>query len=103
VAQLKPGDPAPRGTRYVISFYPKEDTPGCTTEACQFNENFGTFDRTKVPVIRVSRNDAGSHQDFRTGYGLRFPLVSDPDQRPMTPTTTPTTPGVTAPAGGWES
>lgn len=96
--QLGAGDPAPpftleddqggtvsseslRGQRYVLYFYPKDDTPGCTTEACQFNENLSTFELAKVPVIGVSRDDAGSHQAFRTKYGLRFPLVSDPDQR----------------------
>ena len=95
--QLGPGDPAPpfslqdddgktvssesmRGKRYIVYFYPKDDTPGCTTEACQFNENLGGFERAKVPVIGVSRDDAGSHQAFRTKYGLRFPLVSDPDR-----------------------
>jgi peroxiredoxin Q/BCP len=98
MAKLEPGDPAPafsladdagqtvsteslHGKRYVLYFYPKDDTPGCTTEACQFNENLSTFDRAKVPVIGVSRDDAASHQAFRTKYGLRFPLVSDPDQK----------------------
>ncbi|HEX4744009.1 MAG TPA: peroxiredoxin [Candidatus Limnocylindria bacterium] len=97
MGQLERGDAAPaftltaddgttvstesmRGKRYVLYFYPKDDTPGCTTEASQFNENLSTFDRANVPVIGVSRDDAASHQTFRTKYGLRFPLVSDPDQ-----------------------
>ena len=69
------------GKRYVLNFYPKDDTPGCTTEACQFNEYLSTFERANVPVIGFSRDDAGSHRAFRTKYGLRFPLVSGPDQR----------------------
>ncbi len=96
MAQLQPGDPAPpfaltddsgksvsseslRGKRYVLYFYPRDDTPGCTAEACQFNDNLEAFQQASVPVIGVSRDDAGSHQAFRTKYGLRFPLVSDPD------------------------
>ncbi len=95
--ELGPGDPAPpfaladdtggtissetlRGSRYVLYFYPKDDTPGCTAEACGFNENLSAFERANVPVIGVSRDDAGSHQTFRTKYGLRFPLASDPDR-----------------------
>ena len=95
--QLSPGDPAPPfslpddaggtvssesllGQRYILYFYPRDDTPGCTTEACQFNENLEAFRQASVPVIGVSRDDAGSHQAFRTKYGLRFPLVSDPDR-----------------------
>ncbi len=98
MVELRPGDPAPsfsltndsgepvsseslRGKRFVLYFYPKDDTPGCTTEACQFNESLTTFEAANVPVIGVSRDDAGSHQDFRTKYGLRFPLVSDPDRQ----------------------
>jgi len=97
MGQLRPGDDAPPfsltddsgqsvsseslgGTRYVLYFYPRDDTPGCTTEACQFNENLAAFQQASVPVIGVSRDDAGSHQAFRTKYGLRFPLVSDPDR-----------------------
>ena len=69
-----------RGRPYVLYFYPKDDTPGCTKEACQFNDDLGEFERAGVPVIGVSRDDAASHQRFRKKYGLRFVLASDPDR-----------------------
>ncbi len=96
MATLAAGDPAPRftltddsgnvvdsesmrGRRYVLYFYPADDTTGCTKEACQFNDDLGEFDRAEVPVIGVSRDDARSHQAFRAKYGLRFPLTTDAD------------------------
>jgi len=68
------------GSRYVVYFYPKDDTPGCTTEACQFTENFPQFETLGVPVLGISRGDAKSHQAFRKKYGLRLRLLSDPDR-----------------------
>src|SRR5919204_3794708 len=53
------------GTRYVVYFYPKDDTPGCTTEACQFTDNFHQFQLLGVPVFGISRDGAASHQKFR--------------------------------------
>ena len=96
--ELKPGDPAPafslvdedgklvsnkdlKGSRYVVYFYPKDDTPGCTTEACQFTDNFPQFEMLGVPVLGVSRDDATAHQAFRKKYGLRVRLLSDPDRK----------------------
>ncbi len=95
---LQPGDAAPafalpddegravssdslRGKRYVLYFYPRDDTPGCTTEACAFNENLTTFQRLGVPVVGVSADDAASHRAFKTKYGLRFPLLTDADRK----------------------
>jgi peroxiredoxin Q/BCP len=95
---LEPGDEAPafalqdengntvsseslRGTTYLLYFYPKDDTPGCTTEACQLNDNLTQFRALGVPVIGVSRDDAASHQAFQSKYGLRFSLLSDPDRK----------------------
>jgi thioredoxin-dependent peroxiredoxin len=66
------------GTRYVVYFYPKDDTPGCTTEACQFTDNFPQFEMLGVPVLGISGDDATSHQAFRKKYGLRVRLLSDP-------------------------
>lgn len=94
---LQPGDPAPpfslsdddgrtvskeglRGRRYVLYFYPKDDTPGCTTEACQFNDNLTAFERIGVPVIGVSADGADSHKAFKEKYGLHFPLLTDADR-----------------------
>ncbi len=69
-----------RGRRYVLYFYPKDDTPGCTTEACQFQENLTTFQSLEVPVLGVSRDDAASHRAFQQKFSLTFPLLSDPDK-----------------------
>ncbi len=70
-----------RGAPYVLYFYPADDTPGCTTEACQFNDNLTAFQEAKVPVVGVSPDDQKSHQRFRSKYGLRFTLLSDPEKR----------------------
>ena len=65
------------GAPVVVYFYPADDTPGCTTEACQFNDNLRAFGRAGVAVVGVSPDDAASHRAFRTRYRLRFPLLSD--------------------------
>ena len=95
--ELRPGDTAPafalpddegktvrsedlKGKTYFLYFYPKDDTPGCTTEACQLNDNLAQFQTLGVPVIGVSQDDGASHQAFRGKYGLRFTLVSDADR-----------------------
>ncbi len=72
-----------RGSRYVLYFYPADDTPGCTTEACAFNENLAAFEGAKVPVIGVSPDGAESHQRFRSKFGLRFALLSDVEKRTL--------------------
>ena len=74
---------AMRGSKLVLYFYPKDDTPGCTAEACQFNDNLHGFQSTGVPVIGISGDDASSHRRFRDKYGLRFPLLSDVDHQVM--------------------
>ena len=68
-----------KGSRALVYFYPADDTPGCTKEACQFNDNLTAFERANVPVLGISPDDAASHQRFRAKYGLRFNLLSDPD------------------------
>jgi len=68
-----------RGAPVVLYFYPADDTPGCTTEACQFNDNLDQFQAARVPVIGISPDGDASHRRFRTKYGLRFPLLSNPD------------------------
>ena len=72
-----------KGGKVLVYFYPADDTPGCTKEACQFNDNLAGFQAAGVPVIGISPDDAGSHQRFRSKYGLRFPLLTDADHAVM--------------------
>jgi peroxiredoxin Q/BCP len=69
-----------RGESYLIYFYPKNDTPGCTREACAFRDDLGKYDHAKVRVIGVSPDKPESHTRFRTKYGLPFTLLSDVDK-----------------------
>jgi peroxiredoxin Q/BCP len=71
------------GQRVILYFYPADDTPGCTKEACQFNDLLASFKSAKVQVLGVSPDDAASHQAFRKKYQLKFPLLSDPDKKVM--------------------
>lgn len=73
-----------RGQRVVLYFYPADDTPGCTKEACQFNAGLADFADLDARVIGVSPDDEASHRAFRQKYGLRFDLVSDPERIVMT-------------------
>jgi peroxiredoxin Q/BCP len=68
-----------RGKPVVLYFYPKDDTPGCTTEACGFRDAAPEFKKLKAQVIGVSRDSVARHDKFKTKYGLTFPLVSDED------------------------
>jgi peroxiredoxin Q/BCP len=72
------------GERFVIYFYPADDTPGCTKEACQFNDGLAAFRKLGVKVVGVSPDDAEKHVAFRKKYGLTFDLLSDPDRSVMT-------------------
>jgi len=72
-----------QGKPVVLYFYPKDDTPGCTTEACQFNENLSRFQQAKTPVIGISADSAASHAKFRNKYGLQFPLLTDKSREVM--------------------
>jgi peroxiredoxin Q/BCP len=67
------------GKPVVLYFYPKDDTPGCTTEACAFRDSLPDFARVKAAVIGVSRDSVASHDKFKKKYKLPFPLVSDED------------------------
>lgn len=71
------------GQRFVLYFYPADDTPGCTKEACQFSELLAAFRKATTKVFGVSPDDAASHQRFREKYGLSFPLLTDADHRVM--------------------
>ena len=68
-----------KGKQVVVYFYPADDTPGCTKEACQFNDSLRSFARAKVPVLGISADSAEKHQKFRAKYGLKFPLLTDTD------------------------
>ena len=72
------------GQRVVLYFYPADDTPGCTKEACQFNDALSTFVAASATVIGISPDDATQHVNFRNKYGLGFTLLSDPDKKVMT-------------------
>ena len=65
----------------VLYFYPKDDTPGCTTEACEFRDNIFAFKALNTQVLGVSLDDVESHQKFAEKHGLPFPLLADVDGR----------------------
>lgn len=93
-AELKEGDPAPdfalpssaggtvklsdfRGKKVVLYFYPEDDTPGCTREACSFRDNKESIDSLGAVLLGVSKDSLGSHDKFIRKYGLNFVLLSD--------------------------
>jgi len=68
-----------RGKPVVLYFYPKDDTSGCTAEACGFRDSSAAFKKLKVQVVGVSKDSVASHDKFKKKYSLTFPLVSDVD------------------------
>jgi peroxiredoxin Q/BCP len=93
---LKPGDKAPdfalptdgggklslskvKGKKVILYFYPKDDTSGCTAEACGFRDNLPAFGKTDAVVIGVSRDSVASHDKFKKKHELPFALASDED------------------------
>jgi peroxiredoxin Q/BCP len=97
---LQIGDPAPdfslpneagasislsqfRGQRVVIYFYPKDDTPGCTKEACNFRDQWGAFEQHGITVLGISKDGATSHTKFIAKYSLPFTLLSDAEPCPV--------------------
>ncbi len=66
-----------KGKPYILYFYPADDTPGCTKEACSFRDNYHAFRRAGVEVYGVSADTAESHAAFRDKYNLPFPLLVD--------------------------
>ncbi len=73
-----------RGKKVVLYFYPKDDTPGCTKEACSFRDNLARVTTKGAVVLGVSRDDAKSHLKFKDKYDLNFPLLSDVDGKVTT-------------------
>ena len=66
-----------KGQRVILYFYPKDDTPGCTKEACDFRDAYRRFRGRETAVFGVSRDPVASHQKFRQKYRLPFPLLAD--------------------------
>ncbi|MDA8354741.1 MAG: thioredoxin-dependent thiol peroxidase [Actinomycetota bacterium] len=100
MAKLEAGDKAPAftlpdqdgkpislkdfaGSPVVVYFYPADDTPGCTKEACQFNDNLKAFGKAGANVVGISPDGATKHTAFRSKYKLGFPLLSDPEHEVM--------------------
>ena len=69
------------GQKYVLYFYPKDDTPGCTTEGLDFAARYEEFRRLGVEVFGVSRDSLASHEKFKAKHGLPFDLISDPEEK----------------------
>ena len=68
-----------KGQRVVLYFYPKDDTPGCTKEACAFRDNLPDFSGVNATVIGVSRDTVAKHDKFKAKHELTFPLAADED------------------------
>lgn len=68
-----------RGKKVILYFYPKDDTPGCTTQACGFRDAYPQIEERNAVVIGVSPDDVDSHQKFKTKFDLPFLLVADTD------------------------
>jgi peroxiredoxin Q/BCP len=68
-----------KGKKVVLYFYPKDDTPGCTAEACAFRDSLPDFAKVKAAVIGVSKDSVASHEKFKKKFKLPFPLASDED------------------------
>ena len=66
-----------RGKQVVLYFYPKDDTPGCTTQACGIRDAYGEFENAGAVVLGISPDDERSHQKFKQKYGLPFTLLAD--------------------------
>lgn len=98
MAELKEGDKAPafavkdgegnlvrskdlRGKKFVLYFYPKDDTPGCTKEACSFRDSFAKFKKGGIEVFGVSLDSEKSHQKFTKKFDLPFRLLADTDRQ----------------------
>jgi peroxiredoxin Q/BCP len=68
-----------KGKKLVVYFYPKDDTPGCTREACAFRDSLPDFSKIEATILGVSKDSVASHDNFKTKFELPFPLASDAD------------------------
>jgi len=69
------------GKNVVLYFYPKDDTPGCTTEACNFRDDYSAYEKADVVVLGVSPDSVKSHAKFKAKFQLQFPLLADDDHK----------------------
>lgn len=69
------------GQNIVLYFYPKDDTPGCTTEACKFRDDYSAYEKSDVVILGVSPDSPKSHAKFKAKYQLPFTLLSDEDHK----------------------
>ena len=70
-----------RGQAIVLYFYPQDDTPGCTAEACTFRDNYSNYQKADVVILGVSPDTASSHTQFKEKYALPFSLLADEDHK----------------------
>ena len=70
-----------RGHPLVLYFYPKDDTPGCTTEACNFRDDYSEYTIVGITILGVSPDTSKSHAKFKAKYGLPFPLLADDEHK----------------------
>ena len=70
-----------KGKWVLLYFYPKDDTPGCTTEACGFRDRFAELKKYGVMILGISADSVKSHKKFAEKYSLTFPILSDPDKK----------------------
>src|SRR3989338_4793938 len=68
-----------KGKKIILYFYPKDDTPGCTAEACNLRDNYALLKKKGLIILGISPDKQPTHQKFTTKYNLPFPLLSDPD------------------------
>ncbi|MGH8895904.1 MAG: thioredoxin-dependent thiol peroxidase [Egibacteraceae bacterium] len=73
-----------RGRPVVLYFYPRDDTPGCTSQACDVRDHWGGFEEAGAVVVGISPDDVGSHARFASKYGLPHTLLADPDREVIT-------------------
>ena len=101
MSKLKQGDKAPvidaidqlgnsitleqfKGKKVILYFYPKDDTPGCTAEACNLRDNYNELIKQGFQIVGVSSDPVSSHKRFAKKYNLPFPLISDTDKKVIT-------------------
>jgi thioredoxin-dependent peroxiredoxin len=72
-----------KGKKVILYFYPKDSTPGCTTQACSFRDNLNRLGKSGAVVLGVSADSVESHRKFKEKQGLNFPLLSDPDHKAL--------------------
>jgi peroxiredoxin Q/BCP len=70
-----------KGQRYVLYFYPRDNTPGCTVESKDFRDLHDKFKRRKVEIIGISRDTLASHEKFKEKFGFPFELIADPEEK----------------------